>query len=62
MWLHSALHVLCLLCGLPRAWARAAADLYADVVLSGGITMFAGINDLVTEEITALAAPERYWW
>merc|ERR1719168_24998 len=30
-------------------------DLYANVVLSGGTTMFAGISDRMSKEITALA-------
>jgi len=30
-------------------------DLYANVVLSGGTTMFQGIGERVTKELTALA-------
>merc|ERR1712194_814988 len=30
-------------------------DLYANVVLSGGTTMFAGIGERMTKELTALA-------
>ena len=30
-------------------------DLYANIVLSGGTTMFSGISDRLTKEITALA-------
>jgi len=32
-------------------------DLYANIVLSGGTTMYAGIADRMTKEITALAPP-----
>ena len=32
-------------------------DLYASTVLSGGTTMFEGIADRMTKEITALASP-----
>merc|ERR1719261_183527 len=34
-------------------------DLYANVVLSGGTTMFLGIGERMTKELTALAPPER---
>ena len=30
-------------------------DMYATVVLSGGTTMFSGINDRMSKELTALA-------
>merc|ERR1712014_72156 len=34
-------------------------DLYANVVLSGGTTMFQGLAERMTKELTALAPPER---
>ena len=36
---------------------RSSKDLYANIVLSGGSTMFPGIADRVQKEITALAPP-----
>merc|ERR1711991_683082 len=34
-------------------------DLYSNVVLSGGTTMYTGIADRMQKELTALAPPER---
>ncbi|PWZ19164.1 hypothetical protein Zm00014a_001334 [Zea mays] len=37
-------------------------DLYGNVVLSGGSTMFPGISDRMSKEITALAPSSMKMW